>query len=59
MVRGRKANILSFIGSHLLLCVLSIQVAFALAIIAALQIGGPSIPDSPVAATILGSIAAG
>jgi PAS domain S-box-containing protein len=59
MGRGRKANILSFIGNHLLLCVLSIQVAFALAIIAALQIGGPRIPDSPVAATILGSIAAG
>jgi len=59
MVRRRKTNILSFIGSHLLLCVLSIQVAFALAIIAALQIGSPSIPDSPLLATILGTTAAG
>lgn len=59
MIRGPKANILSFIGSHLLVCVLTVQVAFALAIIAALHTGGPGLPDSPVAATILGTIAAG
>ncbi len=50
MVRGRKTNILSFIGSHLLVCVLSVQVAFTLAIIAALHTGGPRIPVSPVVA---------
>ncbi len=58
MVRWRKTNLLSFIGSHLLMSVLSIQVAFALAVFAALQIGGLSIPDSPVLAIMLGSIAA-
>jgi PAS domain S-box-containing protein len=59
MFGWRRRNFLPFIGSHLLLCVLSIQIAFALAIIAALQTGNQGIPHSPVVATILGSMAAG
>lgn len=59
MVPPRKRNSLSLIGSHLLLSVLSIQIAFALAIIAALLIESPGIPDSPAAATLLGVTAAG
>jgi PAS domain S-box-containing protein len=56
MVRGRKTNILSFIGSHLLLCVLSVQIAFALAIVTRLQFRAT---DSPALTAILGSLAGG
>jgi PAS domain S-box-containing protein len=56
MVRGRKTIILSFIGSHLLLCVLSVQIAFAIAIVTALHFGAT---DSPAQTGILGSLAGG
>ncbi|MDQ0677310.1 hypothetical protein QFZ30_000692 [Arthrobacter pascens] len=59
MVRGRRTNILSFIGSHLLLCVLSLQIAFALAIVMALHSGAMVGPDSPALTGILGSVAGG
>jgi hypothetical protein len=55
MVRGSKTNILSFIGSHLLLCVLSVQIAFALSIATALQSGAMGGRDSPALTGILGS----
>lgn len=57
MVRRRKTNILSFIGSHLLFCVLSVQVAFALAIVAFLRSWAPNTPESPTATGLLGAIA--
>ncbi|MGM9473788.1 sensor domain-containing phosphodiesterase [Pseudarthrobacter sp. YS3] len=50
---------MSFIGGHLLLCVLCVQIAFALAIAAGMHPGGPEYPDSPAAAIVLGSAAAG
>jgi len=59
MVRGRKTNILSFIGSHLLLCVLSVQIAFAVAIVTALNSGAMVGPDSPALTGILGFLAGG
>jgi PAS domain S-box-containing protein len=58
MVRGRKTNILSFIGSHLLLCVLSVQIAFAIVIVTALHSGTTVAPD-PALNGILGSLAGG
>ena len=57
-LRRRTPKLVSFIGGHLLLCVLCVQVAFALAIAAALHPGGPDAPDSPAAAVVLGFIAA-
>lgn len=61
MVLGSKPNILSFIGSHLLLCVLSVQIAFAIAIaiVTALNSGATAATDSPVLTGILGSLAGG
>ena len=53
-----ETDVMSFIGGHLLLCVLCVQVSFALAIAAALHPGGPDVPASPAAAIILGFIAA-
>ncbi|KRE74468.1 sensor domain-containing phosphodiesterase [Arthrobacter sp. Soil762] len=55
----RKTNILSFIGSHVLLCMLSVQVAFALAIFTALHSWAPNTPESPAVAGLLGVIAGG
>lgn len=55
----RKTNILSFLRSQLLLCVLSMQVAFALAIVAALQSWAPTAPESPAIAGLIGTIAGG
>jgi PAS domain S-box-containing protein len=51
--------ILSFIGSHLLLCVLSVQIAFALAIVTSLHSGALVATDSPPLNGILGSLAGG
>lgn len=59
MVRRHKTNILSFIGSHLLLCVLSVQVAFALAIVTGLHSLAPNAPQSPAVAGLLGAVAGG
>jgi len=59
MGRRRKTNILSFIGSHLLLCVLSVQIAFAIAIVTALHSRATLAPDSPALTGILGSVAGG
>ena len=59
MVRRRKTNIVSFIGGHLLFCVLGVQVAFALTIVAGLHSLAPSAPQSPAVAGLLGAIAGG
>lgn len=58
MVRRHKTNILSFIGSHLLLCVLSVQIAFALAIVMALHSGVTLAPD-PALTGVPGTLAGG
>lgn len=58
MVQGHKTNIRSFIGSHLLLCVLSVQIAFAIAIVTALHSGTTVGPD-PALAGVLGVVAGG
>ncbi|HET7140302.1 MAG TPA: PAS domain-containing protein, partial [Arthrobacter sp.] len=55
----RKTNILSFIGSRLLVCVLSVQVAFALTIVTAVHSWAPTAPESPAVAGLLGAIAGG
>lgn len=59
MNQRRAANIRSFLASHVLVCIGSVQVAFALMIIAALAFGhqGPLI--SPAADGILGAVAGG
>lgn len=57
MGRRGKTNILSFIGSHLLFCILSVQVAFTLAIITALHSWAPNAPQSPAVAGLLGAVA--
>ena len=57
-LRWRTTKLVSFIGGHLLFCVLCVQVSFALAIAAALHPGGPDVPHSPAAAIVLGFIAA-
>lgn len=55
----RRMDVMSFIGGHLLLSVLCVQIAFALAIAAAMHPGGPEYPDSPAVAIVLGFAAAG
>src|SRR5919112_2669069 len=57
MAWQRKTNILSFIGSHLLLCVLSVQVAFALAVVFCLHAMVPNVSLSPAVAGLLASTA--
>jgi PAS domain S-box-containing protein len=59
VVQRRKRNVLSFIGSHLLLCVLGVQLVFALAIIAALNAGALNVWSTPVAGGIIGFVAGG
>ncbi len=59
MGQRRKTNILSFIGSHLLFCVLSVQVAFALAIVTALQSWATNAPETPAVAGLIAAIAGG
>ncbi|WP_314191888.1 EAL domain-containing protein [uncultured Arthrobacter sp.] len=57
MAWRRKTNILSFIGSPLLLCVLSVQVAFALAMVLGLHALVPKAWLSPAVAGLLATTA--
>ena len=59
MVRALGSNILSIIGSRLLLCVLCVQVAFALAMAMAIFAGDFGFLDSAVAESVAGSAAVG
>jgi hypothetical protein len=61
MARALGSNILSIIGSRLLLCVLCVQVAFAMAMAMAMAIfaGDFGFLDSAVAESVAGSAAVG
>ena len=59
MVRRRKTKILSFKTSHMLLCVLSVQAAFAIAIVIGLYFWAPNAPETPAIAGVLSTVAGG
>lgn len=59
MAKARGSSILSIIGSRLLLCVLCVQVAFALAMAMAIFAGDLAFLDSAAAEGVVGSAAIG
>lgn len=59
MVRRRKTKIQSFKASHMLLCVLSMQAAFAIAIVIGLYFWAPNARETPAIVGVLSTVAGG